>query len=137
MSRQPRGFGVDFRLAPGQHDFSGDGNLDGLGAEIAGDRQRPAVHDNPPRILVEVDPHGVQPRVRQIRFVVPQRDQLPVGLPQPTVLAVVDLVPVEFGQFEGRGVLRVGNLVGVQAVFGELALAALGGLNVLEIRTRR
>ena len=50
-----------------------------------------------------------------------------VDAAQPTVLAVVDLVPVELGPFEGRRVLRIGNLVGVPAVLGELALAALGG----------
>ena len=127
MPLQPGGLGVDFRFAPGQHDLTGDGNVDGLGAEIAPDRERPAVHDNPPRILVEVDPHMVQPRIRQVRFVVPQRDQLPVDLPQPTVFGVAGLVPVELGPFEGGEVLRIGNLVGVPAVFGELALAALGG----------
>ena len=78
-------------------------------------------------VLVVVDAHVVQPRVSQVGFVVPQRDQLSVEPPQLTVLAVVDLGPVQLRPFERRRILRIGNLVGVPPVLGELTLAALGG----------
>jgi hypothetical protein len=85
------------------------------------------VHDDPPRFLVVFDAQVVQPCIGQVRFVVPQCDQLLVHPPQSAVLTVVDFVPVELGPFEGRWVLRVGNLVGLPTVLGELTLAALGG----------
>ena len=65
--------------------------------------------------------------VGQGGFVVPQRNQLLIHPSQLAVLAVVDLVPLQPGAFEGRRVLRVGDLVGVPPVLGELTLAALGG----------
>ena len=39
----------------------------------------------------------------------------------------VDLAPVQLGSLEGLRVLRVGNVVSVPAVLGELGFAALGG----------
>ena len=118
---------ADLRFAPGQHHLAGDRDGDRFGAEVARDGELAAVHDQPSPALVVVDGQVLQPGVGKVGFVVAQRDQLSVDLTQPAVIAVVDLVPVELGPAECLGVLRIGYLVGVPTVCGELRLAALGG----------
>lgn len=82
-------------------------------------------HD-PALLFVEVDGHVIEPRVCEVGFAAPQRDQRTIGAVEPIMIALGDLAPIQFGALEGRRVLRVGNLVGVPAVLGELGFAPLG-----------
>jgi hypothetical protein len=48
------------------------------------------------------------------------------GLARSGSLSVADLLPLQLGTFVGGGVLRIGDLVRIPTMFGELALAAFG-----------
>ena len=103
------------------------GHVDVLGAQVAGDRDRAAPHDDPALLLVVVDGEVCQPRVGHRGLAVPQRDQVAVEAEHAGVLGVGDLGPIQLGAQEGLRVLRVGDLRGVPAVVGELRLASIGG----------
>ena len=104
------------------------GTVDRLRAEIARDGEGAAVQHDPALLLVVVDAHVVQPRVGEVGLVVPQRDQAAVQLPSRRACSPASTSSqFSLDRSKRLGVLRVGDLVGVPAVLGELGLAALGG----------
>ena len=137
MAGQVGGGVADFRFTPGEHQLTADRHRGRLGAQVAGNRKPVATQHDPALSLVVVDGEIPQPGVGEIGFAAPQRDQLPVQLEQPGVLAGAGLVPVQLGALERLWVLRVGNVVGIPAVLGEFRFAAVpGGLSQLGFGVR-
>ena len=78
MCGQLSSFVVDGRRIPGQHQFAGHRHRRRLGAEVAGNHQPVASHDDPVLVFVVVEDKMVQPGVGQVRLVVPQGDQIAI-----------------------------------------------------------
>ncbi len=124
---QLSGLVANVQRVPGQHQLAGDRHRRRLGAQVAGNHQPVAAHHDPVLVFVVVDDEMVQPGVGQVGLVVPQGDQVAIEPVQPGVFAGADLRPVQLGALEGLRILRVGDVVGVPAVLGELGFASLGG----------
>ena len=118
---------ADARRIPGQHQLASDRDRHRRNAQVAGDDETPAAHHDPALAFVIVDDKVLQPRVGQVGFVAPQRDQVAIDGAKPGVQAGVDLGPIQLGPQKCLRVLRVGNVVSIPAMLGELGLAALGG----------
>ena len=89
--------------------------------EVAGNRDWPAVHDQPLAAGVSDDPDGVKVPVAKVRERTTQGNQLSVPLADPGVFAGQTFRPIEPALRECLGRLRIRNLVRIPSELTELA----------------
>ena len=101
-TRAPRGYLELGRLRP----------------EVDQDEEPATVHGEPVGARLDADPPQVV--VAQVGLGAAQGDERPVPGEHPRVRLLAQLGPVEHARLAGRRVLRVGHVLGVPAVLGEL-----------------
>src|SRR6185312_6529784 len=102
---------------------SGHQELPVFRAQVADHGDAAALHAQPRLLLVVEDAQMAGLAVVEAGSGAAQADQFAVPAEDIRMLRLVQLVPAQFGSFEGGGILRVGNVGGIPPEGGELAFS--------------
>jgi hypothetical protein len=116
----PVAFGAKFGVGAEEHVAAGSRQRLSVVGEVGQHVERATVHDDPLRVLVEVDTHPVEAWIGQVRMLTAQGQQAAIERQHVRVPRLDTLSPLQPRSGEGGRILRVDDVGQRPAVIGEL-----------------